>query len=226
MICPCNLNSASSACSLSKIVGPQAREGDEPAVTQTLGQHRGEAPGLGRGGAPVEFLALVHIEEDAGQRLALALLQFLLGGVDQLGERVVAAPQPFRPFARQRRLVGVSGVEKPQAGGGGGDGREQRLARPRGKVHPRPPVRKPSGPGCFSLRARPAHGLERRRHAGLGHRGLPTPHAPIRIGRELALKLADVQSARMSRSAGCGHEVVRSSSPLCVCNLDKSWLTC
>ena len=38
------------------------------------------------------------------------LLQFLLRGADEVGEIVVARGQTLRPFARQRRLVGVRGI--------------------------------------------------------------------------------------------------------------------
>ena len=70
---------------LVEIVSPQAGEDYKPAVGEALGERRGKTPGLLGGGAGVEFLALVHVEENARRRLALALVHLLLGGTDQIG---------------------------------------------------------------------------------------------------------------------------------------------
>ena len=79
------MNSAWSGLQLVEIVRPQAREDYKAAVGEALGECRGKAPGVLGGGAGVELLALVDVEENAGRRLALALVHLLLGGTDQIG---------------------------------------------------------------------------------------------------------------------------------------------
>jgi hypothetical protein len=101
-----------------EVVGAQAAKRAQTTVAEPFSQSFRESLGVPLRCSGVEFLALVDIEENALRRLPLPPLQFLLRGGDEVGKGVVACGESLDSLARQRRLVGVLGIELPQAGDG------------------------------------------------------------------------------------------------------------